>query len=70
MVRTNMLVTVQIHGSRGERTMAYHLEKTAQNRSEAPLRRTDIESDHCLSGQEEYIAGGAHKHSPTKFPAK
>ena len=34
--------------------MAYHLEKTAQNRSVAPLRRAAIESDYGPSGKEFY----------------
>ena len=60
MIRTNMLVMVEIHDFRCKRTMAYHLEKTAQNRSEAPLRRADNESDFGRNGQEEYRGGPAH----------
>ena len=54
MIRTHMIVTVQTHDFHWKRTMAYHLEKTAQNRSVAPLRRAAIESDYGPSGKEFY----------------
>ena len=69
-IRTHMIVTVETHQFYWKRTMAYHLEKTAQNRLEAPRRRADNESDFGPNGQEEYRGGPAHKHPPTKLYAK
>ena len=70
MIRAHKIFMEQTNDFHWKRTMANHSRKLAQNHVAAPLRREGIESDGGPSGQEKYRGGPAHKHPPSKFPAK